>query len=512
VAQEIIVHPEGEAKDVATKPDLLGVTRTTVETFAGKIGIEWDKDALVSQLGQLPFFIDFLYQGGLFNEWVESCPLTYVSNNAPKKRDILGSLMLSVLSGHKRYSHITAIQSDGVHPELLGMKKVCSSDSVRRAFKKNIDENEAVEWCQDNLKNCYEDLLFEPWILDIDSSVKPLYGNQEGAEIGYNPTKPGRPCHTYHSYMMANLRLILEIEVQSGTQGSSKYSLPGLWALLDSIDHSQWPKFIRGDCAWGTDRVITECEDRGVDYLFKLKVTKRVSELIAKLGGRRDWEFCGKGVEGMESTIQLSGWNKSRKVVVIRRKVPKEVVVNERQPELALDLEDKVYGYEYSVLVTSLDGELLTLYHHYKDRADCENNFDELKNQWGWSGFVTQDLKRSRIMARCIALIYNWWSLFARLIDPSKHSEAITSRPLMLQAVSRATNHSRQRTVTITSSHGKAEFIQEAMEQVSAFFRKFTSTARQLNAKERWRLILSRALSKYLKGKILGPITPLRIG
>jgi len=62
-------------------------------------------------------------------------------------------------------------------------------------------------------------LLFEPWILDIDSSVKPLYGNQEGAEIGYNPTKPGRPCH---SYMMVNLRLILEIEVQSGTQGSSK--------------------------------------------------------------------------------------------------------------------------------------------------------------------------------------------------------------------------------------------------------------------------------------------------
>jgi len=67
----------------------------------------------------------------------------------------------------------------------------------------------------------------------------------------------------------------------------------------------------------------------------------------------------------------------------------------------------------------------------------------------------------------------------------------------MLQAVSRATNHSRQRTVTIISSHGKAEFIQEAMEQISAFFRKLTSTARQLNAKERWRLILSRALSIF---------------
>ena len=30
-----------------------------------------------------------------------------------------------------------------------------------------------------------------PWVLDIDVTVKPLYGKQEGAVVGYNPTKPG---------------------------------------------------------------------------------------------------------------------------------------------------------------------------------------------------------------------------------------------------------------------------------------------------------------------------------
>ncbi|MCH2208845.1 MAG: transposase [Lentisphaerales bacterium] len=25
------------------------------------------------------------------------------------------------------------------------------------------------------------------WILDIDSTVKPVFGDQQGAEIGYNP-------------------------------------------------------------------------------------------------------------------------------------------------------------------------------------------------------------------------------------------------------------------------------------------------------------------------------------
>jgi hypothetical protein len=32
--------------------------------------------------------------------------------------------------------------------------------------------------------------------------------------------------------------------------------------------------------------------------------------------------------------------------------------------------------------------------------------FDELKNQWGWTGFSTQDLKRSQLMARLVALIF----------------------------------------------------------------------------------------------------------
>jgi len=64
-----------------------------------------------------------------------------------------------------------------------------------------------------------------------------------------------------------------------------------------------------------------------------------------------------------------------------------------------------------------------------------ENSFDELKNQWGWGGFTTRDLKRCRLMAGAVALVFNWWNLFVRLADPDRHREAITSRPLLLQAV-----------------------------------------------------------------------------
>ena len=96
--------------------------------------------------------------------------------------------------------------------------------------------------------------------------------------------------------------------------------------------------------------------------------------------------------------------------------------------EITADPAAKVF--EYAVLVTSLPDEVLTVAQLYRDRAAGENNFDELKNHWGWGGFTTRDLQRCRLMARIVALIYNWWSLFVRLADPNQHTEAITSRPL----------------------------------------------------------------------------------
>src|SRR5690348_17210723 len=114
------------------------------------------------------------------------------------------------------------------------MAKVVSEDAVRRALTK-IEAEAGRTWLQEQLDYCTRPLLREPWILDVDTTVKPLYGHQEGAVVGYNPKKPGRPSHTYHSYILANLRLVLEVEVHAGNQHAAKHSAPGLWTLLDRL-------------------------------------------------------------------------------------------------------------------------------------------------------------------------------------------------------------------------------------------------------------------------------------
>ena len=74
----------------------------------------------------MPFFIEYLKQRALFDGWVADCPLLFTSPNAPRKRDVLGTLLLSVLAGHQRYAHVTALRCDAVNPPLLGMSKVVS--------------------------------------------------------------------------------------------------------------------------------------------------------------------------------------------------------------------------------------------------------------------------------------------------------------------------------------------------------------------------------------------------
>ena len=120
------------------------------------------------------------------------------------------------------------------------------------------------------------------------------------------------------------------------------------------------------------------------------------------------------------------------------------------------------------VLVTSLDEEVLTLAQLYRDRADSENPFDELKNQWGWAGFTTRDLARCRTMARFIALVYNWWNLFVRLAKPDKHLEAITSRPLLLSAIAERCRHARQTTLRVASSHAKAGWAASVLSGIAS--------------------------------------------
>jgi len=123
-----------------------------------------------------------------------------MSPNAPSLNDLLGTITLSILAGNRRYAHVTALRGDTVNPQGLGMSRVLSEDAVRRAFAEE-EAGPLESWQREHLWRSVEPALKAPWICDIDVTVKTIYGQQEGAEVGYNPHKPGRPAHAYHTFL-----------------------------------------------------------------------------------------------------------------------------------------------------------------------------------------------------------------------------------------------------------------------------------------------------------------------
>lgn len=506
----VAAHPAGEVQK-AVKAALVGTGDSVdvIDTLGRRIRVEWDPAAAVTPMGQLVYFAQFLATAGLFSEWVRSCPLRYTSPNAPSKQDVLGTISLAILAGHHRYAHITALRCDQVNPVGFGMSRVCSEDSVRLAFKE-VDPEACARWQQKALAETWGPVLKHPWILDMDMTVKPIYGRQEGAEIGYNPHKPGRPSHALHSWFIRGLRLVLDVEVRPGKQHAAKHGQSRLWALWDGLPPECRPWLACGDNGYGQEGVMAECEVRKQNYLFRQRQTQKVQQLIRRLveTATTSWVKTSRGWEGAEAELQLQGWSRKRRVAVLRRL--REVEESTSPAALSASTRpllpwteriESAPEYEYLVLVTNLTTDLVGLTDLYMQRADAENVYDELKNQWGWGGFMTKDMHRCQVAARNVALIYNWWSLFVRCAEPKRPREAITSRPTLLCGVGRLVESGNQLKMQITSMHEAAADIRVLLSNLSQFLNGLRNTAEQLSPKQCWERIWNRILEPILSVK-----------
>jgi len=266
--QKFALKPVAEACEeaVATTGGRGDEEDMRVSTPGGVFQVRWDERGGATAMGQLPFFAEYLFATGLFADWIGGCPLSYVSPNAPKLTDVLGKWMLSILDGHNRSAHVGVLRGDGVAPSILGMKKIIGDDSLRRALsgtapapdKKHTAQERAAQeaqversttWMQSNLMHSVAEALKTPWVLDCDTTIKPLYGHQAGAEVGYNPHKPGRPSHAIHTYWIGNLRLFLDAPLETGKRHSPSHSRPGLVAVIEGLAPECRPQLVRGDIA-----------------------------------------------------------------------------------------------------------------------------------------------------------------------------------------------------------------------------------------------------------------------
>ena len=71
------------------------------------------------------------------------------------------------------------------------MNKIIREDALSRALTR-VSAEQSSTWLVPQLMTSLQSALSTSWILDIDTTIKPLHGKQDGAQVSYKPHKPGK--------------------------------------------------------------------------------------------------------------------------------------------------------------------------------------------------------------------------------------------------------------------------------------------------------------------------------
>ncbi|MCP5224596.1 MAG: hypothetical protein H6946_05565 [Thauera sp.] len=159
------------------------------------------------------------------------------------------------------------------------------------------------------------------WILEATRRGVSLYCKQEGGVVSYNPKK--KPAGLAQLPTSPDGRAAPGDggRGQSGASAGQSHLCPALLRILDDLPAHHRPKMVRGDWAGSADGIMRARSARAPPSTCSScacrRIVKRHIELVCS--GLEGWRDAGQGWEGIDSTLALTGWEDTRRVVVLRR-------------------------------------------------------------------------------------------------------------------------------------------------------------------------------------------------
>lgn len=291
------------------------------DRMGGRVHVRWDDKARATPHGQIVFFVEVLATAGVFDRWAQGCPLRCSSPNAARPCDMLDPPMLCILAGSQRDAHLAGVRGDAVAAKALGLNTMVHEDSVRRALKAMVLEA-GEPWMRSARMSSMREALQRPELLDMDATVKLLYGHQEGVALGCNLHQPGRPSHVLHTVWIGSLRLMPDAVLRAGKQHTAGHAKAATVWLRDEFGDKALA-LVRGDCGYGNEDAIDVCEQPGLKSLLRLRKTTNVKRLIERWFKREDRTHATEASQGWqanEDELRLSGWSCWRRAVVLHQR------------------------------------------------------------------------------------------------------------------------------------------------------------------------------------------------
>ena len=140
-------------------------------------------------------------------------------------------------------------------------------------------------------------------------------------------------------------------------------------------------------------------------------MARLTTTLKRQCAGIKEWRVLDGQHDAGEFTVQLFGWTKARRFVVVRERLRESKAAVRRR---LID----VPGYTFRVWVTNRSEGALELWRDYNQRACIEQRIEELKHDLAADGFCLQPFYATESAFLAVLCTFNLLSLYQHQSTP----------------------------------------------------------------------------------------------
>lgn len=393
-----------------------------------------------------------------FNQALRTLGLAKSANAIFPTHRILQYLIIGWLFGCERLFHFKSMEGDALIALALGGRLPHHSLLNKELLRFGASHEALAPGLRRLNVEIASPLLPESLILDLDSTVETVYGNQQGAAVGFNSQKRGRK--SYHPLLVyeGQSRTFLNASLRAGDTSSSTDVLPFAEETLELLGPRK-VRYARFDKGFGGEDFYTFWETRHIGYVGKMKWTTRLQQHVQACEHWTRFVDDEWIIEGLVLCYQATSWTKMRRVAIIR-KMPR---FDEDQSQLELDL-----LWQYEAMVTTEDWNAMDVWRFYNQRCCMENYIKEGKSGFAIHRIPTQSFAANEIDLLLKLLAYNLFERFKQhCCDPIRQSYTVQRfRREIFHCAGALVRHARQMTLKLTASFQNKE-VWRRMEQKS---------------------------------------------
>ena len=334
-------------------------------------------------------------------EMIDSLPFPKSKHiNSYDSRTIIETFLANVWLGGNRFVHCEVVRRDRVISEAFGWHSVPSTATITRFFNKfTWSVNDRV--FPSLFKHLFSFIETKDVILDIDSHVIPRYGSVEGAEVGYNPRKPGRRSHHPIVAFIDQFNMCVNGWLRQGRTDASNNLRHFIEETLDILGNIS-VKLVRADSGFCNQRALKAFEDNGLKYIVRARMSRNVKRTLLYM---LKWRQLGEGFEVGEGQLKLWKWKESRRIVAVRLR--KDVFKHSTGESLLIGGVEVRPQWVYHAFVTNTYLSPEEVWQLYKGRANVENRIKELVHDFGIDQFNVKNFWGTEAAFRLCLFAYN---------------------------------------------------------------------------------------------------------